>query len=66
LPDGQPADTLSEWVSVYNLADGTQNLNTTRAMGFGSVNAPQATSVVGHSPEIDSEFIVTHLIGTRH
>jgi hypothetical protein len=34
-------------------------------MGLVPVNAQQATSVVGHRPVIDDEFLVTHLTSTR-
>ena len=41
------------------LADGVPDPNTTRAMGLVPVNALKATSVVGHSPDYDDEFIIT-------
>ena len=47
------------------MADGTSSLNTTRAMGFGSVNALKVTSVVGHSPYSEDEFLVTRLSISR-
>ena len=51
-------------VGSYNLlADGVPDPNTTRGMGLVPVNPLTATSVVGHSPDIDDEFVVTHLIG---
>ena len=46
------------------MADGVADPNSTRAMGLVPVTAHQATSVVGHSPEIDGEFRVTR-IGNR-
>ena len=70
MPRGQPADTLPDWqvtkiladgITHHVLADGAAGPNTTRAMGLVPVNAPQATSVVGHSPDYDSEFVVTHI-----
>ena len=64
LPDWQLADTLPDGLTVNILADGVTDPNITRAMGLVPVNAPQATSVVGHSPEIDGEFRVTR-IGNR-
>jgi hypothetical protein len=66
LPDWQPADTLPDWVLANIMADGVKNSDITRAMGSGSVNAQQATSVVGNGPDYDSEFVVTHLIGSKH
>ena len=65
LPDWQLADTLPDGLTANILADGVTTPNITRAMGLVPVNAPQATSVVGHSPSIDDEFRVTHLISTR-
>ena len=49
MPDGQPADNLSDGVSMNIMANGINSPNTTRAIGSGSVTAHQATSVVGHS-----------------
>jgi hypothetical protein len=46
---------------IYILADGAPDPNTTRAMGLVPVNAPQATSVVGHRPAADDEFTITRL-----
>jgi rhodanese-related sulfurtransferase len=66
LPDWQHAATLSDGEVVNILADGVQNSNITRAMGLAPVNAPTVTSVVGQGPANDSEFVVTHLIGTRY
>ena len=43
------------------VAEGARHLSITRAMGSGSVNAHQATSVVGLEPEIDDEYRVTRL-----
>jgi hypothetical protein len=51
MPDG---------VASYKLADGVNNSSTMRGMGFGSVNPPKATSMVGPGPELDSEFVVIH------
>ena len=68
MPDWQRTATLPD-LGLYNilpdgavlqaLADGVLDPNTTRAMGFGSVNALKATSVVGQEPDYDSEFVVT-------
>ena len=43
------------------MADGMNNPNTTRAMGLVPVNALKVTSVVGHSPDSEDEFLVTRL-----
>jgi hypothetical protein len=43
------------------LADGTRDLNTTRAMDLVPVTAHQATNVVGISPELDGEFIISRI-----
>ena len=61
MTEEQHAGTLSDWVSMNIGADGTSTLNTTRAMGLVPVNAPQATSVVGHTPEFDSEFVISRI-----
>ena len=52
MPDG---------VASYIPADGVNNPNTMRVMGFGSVNPPKATSMVGLDLDHDDEFRVTHL-----
>ena len=46
------------------MADGVDYLNITRAMSSCSVNALQATSVVGLGAQLDSEFRVTRI--TNH
>jgi hypothetical protein len=48
------------------MTDGITTPNTTRAMGLVPVTAHQATSVVGHSPEIDGEYVVTRLNSIMH
>ena len=64
LPDGQPADTLSEWVLANTLAPNILDDDTTRAMGLVPVNAPTVTSVVGLEPDHNSEFVVSRI--TNH
>jgi hypothetical protein len=56
---------LTDGVTSSLLADGISDLSTARAMGLVPVNALQATSAVGHSPEIDDEFIVRHIASSR-
>ena len=43
------------------MVDGVPDPNTTRAMGSGSVNALQASSVVGNGSELDSEVTISRI-----
>ena len=62
MTSSQHADTLPDWVLSNIMADGVADPNTARAMGLVPVNARKVTSVVGHSLEIDSEFVVTRIV----
>jgi hypothetical protein len=65
LPDWQVANILPEGVTRQVLADGVADPYTTRAMGLVPVTAHQATSVVGHVPELDSEFVISRILSSR-
>ena len=52
MPDG---------VESQVLGDGVADPSTTRGMGLVPVNPPKVTSVVGHSPDYDNEFVITRL-----
>ena len=45
------------------MADVMSDDKTMRGMAMRPVNPPKVTSMVGQGPDLDGEFVVTHLIG---
>jgi hypothetical protein len=65
MTSSQHAGTLPDWGVDDMMADGVPDPNTTRGMAICPVNPQKATSVVGHSPYREDEFVVTRLSFSR-